>query len=105
MRALKKKYSPEVLAVTDGSRGGYYLEGGAVEKYESIKVNAVDTNGAGDTFHGAFLAWYTDGFSVGECCERASAVAAFKCMSAGVRDSLPDREQAEIFLRKERESC
>ncbi len=92
MIKLHEKYSPEILAVTDGSRGGYYFENGKVEKYDGIKVDAVDTNGAGDTFHAAFIVAYAEGKNVRECCRFASAVAAYKCEHAGVRDYPLDKD-------------
>jgi sugar/nucleoside kinase (ribokinase family) len=82
---LNEKYTPEILVVTDGSRGGYYLENGRVLHYDSVKVKAVDTNGAGDTFHGAFVTAYCRGKRVKDACEFASKVAAFKCARKGVR--------------------
>ena len=99
MKALYTKYSPEVLVVTDGSRGGYYFEGGKAHHYDSIKVRAVDTNGAGDTFHGAFVAAYCEGQSISECCAFASKVAAYKCTNKGARDYPLNREMLEgLFL-------
>ncbi len=85
MYALNEKYAPEILVVTDGSNGGYYYENGKAVHYDSVKVKAVDTNGAGDTFHGAFVAGYCKGLSVKEACDFASKVAAFKCANKGVR--------------------
>ncbi len=85
MDILNKKYNPEILVVTDGVNGGYYMTDNGPIHYDSIKVNAVDTNGAGDTFHGAFLVAYADNLSVKECCEFASKVAAHKCSNKGVR--------------------
>ena len=86
MYVLFEKYNPEILVVTDGDNGGYYMDGGEVFHYESIRVDAVDTNGAGDTFHGAFLVAYLDGKSVKDCCKYASTVAGYKCSHKGVRD-------------------
>ena len=74
--ALYEKYRPAVLAVTD----------------------AVDTNGAGDTFHGAFIAEYLRGADTEKCCAFASAAAALKCTKKGVRGVLPDRVGVENFL-------
>lgn len=68
MSALKEKYSPEILVVTDGRNGGYYWQNGQAEHYDSVKIKAVDTNGAGDTFHGAFIAAYCYGKTLQECC-------------------------------------
>lgn len=83
--ALKDIYNPEILVVTDGVNGGYYMTENGPVHYDSVKVNAVDTNGAGDTFHGAFLVAYVDGLSIKECCAFASKVAAHKCSNKGVR--------------------
>ena len=82
---LYKKYSPRVLAVTDGANGGYYIKDGKPFSYDSFKIKAVDTNGAGDTFHGAFLAAYLDGLKIDECCRFASAASAYKCLHSGAR--------------------
>ena len=82
---LKNKYNPKVLVVTDGVNGGYYLDGDKIMHYESVKVNAVDTNGAGDTFHGAFIVAYLDGKSIGDCCDYASLVAGYKVGFKGAR--------------------
>ena len=95
MYELNKKYAPEILVVTDGSNGGYYWQNGAVKHYESVKVNAVDTNGAGDTFHGAFIAAYCEGKTVEECCRFASVVAAYKCQHKGARTYPLSREIIE----------
>ena len=85
MKVLNEKYHPEVLVVTDGSNGGYYWNGEIAVHYDSVKVNAVDTNGAGDTFHGAFIVAYCDGKSVRDCCDFASKVAGYKCTQKGAR--------------------
>lgn len=101
MYALNEKYAPEILVVTDGSNGGYYYENGKAVHYDSVKIKAVDTNGAGDTFHGAFVAAYCEGKNVKECCRFASAVAAYKCTHKGAREYLLNREIAEKLLNAE----
>ncbi len=95
MYELNEKYTPEILVVTDGSNGGYYWENGNAVHYDSIKVKAVDTNGAGDTFHGAFIAAYCEGKSTQDCCVFASKVAAYKCMHTGARTYALSKEIAE----------
>lgn len=95
MMALYEKYSPEVLVVTNGSDGGYYYENGEVKRYDSVKVQVVDTNGAGDTFHGAFVTAYLSGRTVKESCDFASKVAAYKCSQKGARTYPLSKEIAE----------
>lgn len=86
MRVLGEKYSPKILVVTDGARGGYYKDGDEIFKYATEKITPVDTNGAGDTFHGAFVAAYVRGMSTPDACRFASNVAAYKCTNKGARD-------------------
>ena len=83
---LSETYAPKILVVTDGASGGYLRDGNAILHYDSVRVKARDTNGAGDTFHGAFLAAYLDGKDVSEACRFASAVAAYKCQFIGARN-------------------
>ena len=85
MHEVYVKYKPSVLAVTDGKNGGYYYENGTPVHYRAFNVNTVDSNGAGDTFHGAFLYSYFSGRSVKESCEFASATSAYKCGFVGAR--------------------
>ncbi len=100
MEKLHAKYQPKVLVVTDGKNGGYYYENGKAVHYDSIKINAVDTNGAGDTFHGAFLVAYCNGKSVKECCDFASAVSAYKCTHKGARTYPLSMETVNEFISK-----
>lgn len=100
MQALQSKYSPEVLVVTDGKNGGFYWEEGA-RHYNAVKVRAVDTNGAGDTFHGAFIAAYLSGRAAEECCKYASRVAAYKCAHRGLRGLKFDAESINNCEKEE----
>lgn len=95
MHALNEKYTPEILVVTDGRNGGYYYANEQVVHYDSIKVKAVDTNGAGDTFHGAFVAAYCRGKNIQECCSFASKVAAYKCTQIGARTYELNKDMAD----------
>ena len=98
MKKLSKLYNPEVLVITQGSKGGIYFEKGECKRYQSYKVDCVDSNGAGDTFHGAFLVGYLNGLGIKENCLFASAVSAIKCTKAGVRNALPDMEETMKFI-------
>ncbi len=98
MKKLYARYSPEVLVITQGSKGGIYFENGECKRYQSYKVDCVDSNGAGDTFHGAFLVGYLNGLDTEENCRFASAVSAIKCTKAGVRNALPDMEETIKFI-------
>ena len=96
---LYARYRPEVVVVTCGKEGGVLYDGKELFRYPAFPVEAVDTNGAGDVFHGAFAAGMTRGFGYRECCYFASAVSALKCTGMGARESVPDFGTAERFLQ------
>lgn len=99
-KKLFETYHPEVVVITQGSRGGILYDGKTVTAYPAFRVNAVDSNGAGDVFHGAFAAGVTKGYDYLKCCYFASAVSALKCTGVGARASAPDFESAKKFLKE-----
>jgi len=99
LTALGKQYSG-FLAVTDGPDGVYWLEEGKVRHMPAFKVEAIDTLGAGDTFHGAFTFALVDGGDVVQALRFASAAAAIKCTRFGGLTGAPTRAEVEDFLAK-----
>lgn len=95
---LYRLYSPEVVVITQGKAGGLIYDGGELRRYPAFPVQAVDTNGSGDVFHGAFAAGLVKGFDIDRCCRFASAVSALKCTGIGARESVPDFETVKKFL-------
>ncbi len=99
---LMNRYHPQTLVVTQGSRGGFLLENGGIRRYPCFPVDVIDSCGAGDVFHGAFLAAWVRGCTDSmECCRFASAVSALKCTHFGARDGIPTYERALAFLREQ----
>ncbi len=97
---LYNTYSPSVLVITMGKEGGILYDGKACISYPSFPVNAVDTNGAGDVFHGAFAYAYAEGLSAEKACVFSSAVSAIKCTKVGARAAVPTRAEVIEFLRE-----
>lgn len=98
--ALFEMFSSEVVVITQGKEGGIILQNGKIRRYPSFKVNAVDSNGAGDVFHGAFAYGVTKGFSYYDCCVFASAVSALKCTAVGARAAVPSYNDTINFLKE-----
>jgi len=97
-KKLFDTYHPEVVVVTQGKQGGILYDGQTITTYPAFSVNAVDTNGAGDVFHGAFAAAVTQHYEYPKCCVFASAVSALKCTGIGARESTPTMEATKQFL-------
>ena len=96
---LYELYHPEVVVITCGKEGGIIYDGNECVKYPAFLVDAVDTNGSGDVFHGAFAAAMIKGYSYMDCCLFASATSAIKCTGVGARESVPDEKTVLAFLK------
>jgi sulfofructose kinase len=85
--------------VTLGAKGYVWIEhGGGRGTVPAFTIEAVDTTGAGDAFHGAFAWALAEGKYSRDCAEIASAVAALSCRGLGARSGLPTRGELEAFL-------
>jgi sulfofructose kinase len=101
--AALKKYGETYkgfLAVTDGPDGVYWLDGGAVRHLPAFKVEAVDTLGAGDTFHGGFAYRLAETGDEIDAMRFAAAAAAIKCTRFGGLMGAATRAEVEAFLRE-----
>lgn len=72
-KALFEKYSPEIVVITQGKKGGIIYDGSSFEKYPAFLVDAVDSNGSGDVFHGAFAFAVTKGMDYKKACVFSSS--------------------------------
>lgn len=97
---LWEKYQPKILIITQGSRGGFLWENGTEKRYPAFKVDAIDSNGAGDTFHGAFVAARVKGMEVMEAATFASATSALKCTRFGAQEGIPGFDEVIEFMRR-----
>jgi sulfofructose kinase len=100
---VEKLWTPmrKVVVVTCGAEGAWYLtEDGRVRHQPAFKVNAVDTTGCGDVFHGVYAACLARGLDVAERIRFASAAAALKATQSGGARSVPVLSAVEAFLQK-----
>jgi len=95
------KYGARLVVITDGERGAWYWDEAGSFHQPAFPVEARDTTGAGDTFHGAFLYAYLQGWSPQECLRFASGLAALKCTQVGGRLGIPTLAQTLAFISSE----
>ena len=88
------------LAVTNGPDGVYWRESGRVRHMDAFKVDAIDTLGAGDTFHGAFTLRLVESGDGVDAMRFASAAAAIKCTRFGGLMGAATRAEVDAFLRE-----
>jgi len=92
----------EVL-VTLGAEGARW-HSNAEKKQASIggiKVTAVDTTGAGDTFAGYFAACRDQGMDAAGALEIATAAAALKITRHGTADAIPSRAEVDQLIARQ----
>ncbi len=65
----------KVVCLTRGAKGCLVLEGGLQTAVPAAQVDAIDTNGAGDMFAGAFLFAVTHGYNHAQAARLANAAA------------------------------
>lgn len=96
-QVLFEKYGPEFVVITQGKRGGLIYDG-RLRRYPIYDGPSIDSNGAGDVFHGAFIAGKIKGFDNYSCCCFASAVSGLKCAKVGAREGTPTFDETMKFL-------
>jgi len=88
-----------VTAVTRGARGTLAVIGRELLEVPAEPVAVmVDTTGAGDVFHGAFIAALLEGVAIERALAFASHVAALKCRVLGGRAGIPRRKDVADWL-------
>ena len=90
-----------VFGVTQGPAGGVFTIGGEpglLERWDAVPVAAVDSCGAGDTFHGAYAWAVAQGLPPAACFDTAAWSAALKVTRLG-NDGIPTLEQLERARR------
>jgi len=101
--SLKKIYrdaKPEILVTTFGSKNSVAFIDSKIVYVDSFSVDVLDTTGAGDVYHGAFLYGIIKGWGVKDIMIFSSAVSAIKCKSYGGRQGIPDYKSTVDFLKE-----
>lgn len=83
----------EHVIVTLGSKGARYYHRGAPSDFPALKVEAVDTTGAGDTFTGYVLAGMDRGMPMAQAISQANRAAALMVTRHGTADVIPDLKE------------
>ncbi len=88
--------------VTRGAKGYFWAgNGGELGHQPAFATEIVDTTGAGDAFHGAFVWALAQGGSASDCARIAAAVSALKCRRLGARSGLPTLDELNAFLSRQ----
>ena len=94
-----ERLGPSVVGLTLGAEGAVIRHRSMTVQAPGYAVNVVDTTGAGDVFHGAFLAGVLWGWPIAECLRLANAAAGLKCRKLGGRAGIPTLAEIREFIR------
>ena len=90
---LSAKFPAAGIVLTLGAQGSVYRRGQEEHRRAALKVEAVDTTAAGDTYTGYFLAGISSGKGIGESMELATRAAAVTVSRPGAAESIPLAEE------------
>lgn len=91
---------PNIVIFTFGADGCAGVGPDGYFKVPAFDVPVVDTVGAGDVFHGAFIAGIIQGLSAEGSARYASGASAIKITRIGGRAGIPDHKTLQEFLDK-----
>ncbi|MCM3595530.1 ribokinase [Metabacillus idriensis] len=96
--ALKKHANK--LLITKGEQGITYFTGQEIETVPAIKVNPVDSTGAGDTFAGAFSFAISQRKPLKECIQFAAIAAGLSVEKRGAQSGMPTAAEVQEYCSR-----
>src|SRR5712692_3131243 len=96
---LTRSYACRIAGVTLGRDGALAWDGEQFHYAPAYRVEAVDTTGAGDIFHGAFIYALLQGWPLGQQLEFSCAAAALNCLATGARGGIRPVGEIEHLRR------
>ena len=98
-KILHGRYPRLSVLITLGKNGSVAFaqkeDGTEIVRQEAMKVKAVDTTAAGDTFTGYFVCGLMAGQPLKQCMEQASRASAISVTRPGAADSIPWRKEID----------
>lgn len=92
-KELHEKFLRAAIVLTMGKAGSYYDDGAQALYQSALRVQAVDTTAAGDTYTGFFLAGILENLPVQQAMALGAKAAAISVTRKGAAPSIPVREE------------
>ena len=99
LRQIHCRFGCRVVSSTLGIRGVLAFDGSHFHYAPAFRVNAVDTTGAGDIFHGAFVYAVLQGWGLPRMLDFSCAAAALNCTVLGARGGIRPLAEIEALVR------
>ncbi len=91
--SLRKKYSIDIVILTEGEKGSTVYEESAVH-IPAVRTHVVDTVGAGDSYSACFLYYYLESGDAEKAARNASLLSSFVCSKRG---GMPSYDITEVL--------
>jgi sulfofructose kinase len=101
-QALRESFGG-FLAITLGKKGALAWVGDQCVEFPGISINALDTTGAGDIFHGAFLFGLLQNWPLQKIMAFSNTAAGLSCLQVGAQSGI--QTLSEILEHMEKYSC
>ena len=98
LQKMEMLYPGAETVLTLGDKGAVYGNGTERIRQEPVRVKAVDTTAAGDTFTGYYLAAVMEGKTKAQAMKEAACAAALAVSKKGASSSVPWRRDVERIL-------
>jgi ribokinase len=98
---MKKGFKTVVVTIEEG--GCICGRNDRIFHSPGFKVKVVDTTGAGDVFHGAFIFGMLKKWSMKKTAKFSNACAAMKCRKLGGRAGIPTLKDVNRFIKRFKE--
>lgn len=101
-RAAKtiREMGPKSVIITLGSEGSIVYDGSMSMRVEALKVEAVDTTAAGDTYNGVLASVIAEGKSLIEAVSEANIAGAISVTRMGAQPAAPTREEINAMKNR-----
>jgi sulfofructose kinase len=96
--AVRSRYGARLTAATLGHEGVLAYDGAQFHYAPAFRVTTVDTTGAGDIFHAAFIYGLLQGWPLPRQLEFACAAAALNCTGIGARGHIAPIAEIEHLI-------
>ena len=94
------KKGVETVIVTLGSRGALLTTGAGVRRIQPVRVDPVDTTGAGDAFVGSFARYFAGGLGLEPALGLAARYAADSVTRRGTQKAYAAQAEFEAFCKR-----
>ncbi len=97
---LVTKFPGKEIIITIEDKGALYMINGQIKVMPGIKVDAVDTTGAGDIFHAAFAYALGQNYDLERAITFANIAAGISTTKVGVHNSVPEISDIMVYFKQ-----